>query len=358
MSRDVASPSSSSANASLEVLCAGFEKATGETVDALVKAFLAEALEDYDADETPDIDLEDLGALLAEAWTTAAERKAGEPARIQVGPLHGAGGRATGFDRILIVQDDRPFLVDSVMGELAETGVSVRAMFHPIADVTRDGDGHRKAGDGQTRESVIIVVMDPLPQERRDSLGEGLSTTLTDVAAATADHKAMRALMARSVAHLEAHPAGVDPAVVAETVAFLNWLNDDHFVFLGARDYDYPRSADGGYEAEAPLSQSGEGLGVLRDPERTVLRRANEPAVLTRQMKRQLDLSDPVTVAKANARSRVHRRAYMDYIGVKRFGPDGRPSGETRFVGLFTAEAYDRVASQVPLIRRKVERAL
>lgn len=354
MSRDAPSPTSPS----LDILCKGFEKAAGEKADALVKAFLAEALEDYDSDETPEIGLEDLAALLAEAWTTAGVRQTGEPARIQVGPLHGAEGRATAFDRILIVQDDRPFLVDSVMGELAETGVSVRAMFHPIADATRDKTGHRKAGAGQARESVIIVVMDPLPQERRDSLGEGLAATLSDVASATADHGAMRELMARSVAHLEAHPPGINPEVVVETVAFLNWLNDDHFVFLGARDYDYPRSADGGYEAEAPLSQSGEGLGVLRDPERTVLRRANEPAVLTRQMKRQLDLSDPVTVAKANARSRVHRRAYMDYIGVKRFGADGRPSGETRFVGLFTAEAYDRVSSQVPLVRRKVENAL
>ena len=89
-----------------------------------------------------------------------------------------------------------------------------------------------------------------------------------------------------------------------------------------------------------------------------MLRRASEPAVLTRQMRRQLDLSEPVTVAKANVRSRVHRRAYMDYIGVKRFGPDGRPSGETRFVGLFTAEAYDKTANEVPLLRRKVANAL
>src|SRR5690606_20955770 len=60
----------------------------------------------------------------------------------------------------------------------------------------------------------------------------------------------------------------------------------------------------------------------------------------------------------ANLRSRVHRRAYMDYVGVKRYGPDGKPSGETRFVGLFTAEAYDRAASDVPLLRRKVRNAL
>src|SRR5690606_13899150 len=119
-----------------------------------------------------------------------------------------------------------------------------------------------------------------------------------------------------------------------------------------------PRTEDGGYASEAPLCLSGDGLGVLRDPERPVLRRESEPAVLTQQMRRQLDLGEPVTVAKANLRSRVHRRVVMDYVGVKRYGPDGRPSGETRFVGLFTAEAYDRAAVDVPLVRRKVANAL
>src|SRR5690606_19613993 len=172
-----------------------------------------------------------------------------------------ADGRTLGYDSIAIVQDDRPFLVDSVMGELAEAGVTVRSMFHPIVEM-----------DG-VRTSVIIVVMDPAPQERRDALGESLAATMADVRAAVADHAAMNALMARSIAHLKAGVAGVDPDILAENLAFLRWLEADHFVFLGARDYDYPRTKDGGYEAEAPLSQSGDGLGVLADPERTVLRR-------------------------------------------------------------------------------------
>ena len=57
-------------------------------------------------------------------------------------------------------------------------------------------------------------------------------------------------------------------------------------------------------------------------------------------------------------RSRVHRRAYMDYVGIKRYDADGKATGETRFVGLFTAEAYDKMAKEVPLIRRKVANAL
>ncbi|RZJ18448.1 MAG: NAD-glutamate dehydrogenase [Brevundimonas sp.] len=349
-----ASPQATTLEALERAFAAGL--GAGGSVGSLERSFLTQAYEDYAADETPEIDGDDLAAVLAAAWRSSAVRKPGEPASITVGPLTGRDGRATGYDNIQIIQDDGPFLVDSVLGQLADAGVSVRALFHPVVPTGRDAAGARMEGAG--RESMIVVILDPLPQERRDALGEALSETLADVRSAVADHAAMTALMERSAQTLTACPAGTDPEVLAENVEFLNWLTADRFVFLGARDYDYPRSADGGYEAEAPLSQSGEGLGVLSDPERRVLRRASEPAVLTRQMQRQLDLSEPVTVAKANIRSRVHRRAYMDYVGVKRYGADGRPSGETRFVGLFTAEAYDKMAKEVPLIRRKVANAL
>ncbi len=330
----------------LEALEASFDQLLPGALAGAGKDFLRQAWEDYAADETPDLGAGDMAGLLAMAWRGAEGRAHGEPARITLSPLQGVDGTPLGYDVLIVIQDDRPFLVDSVMGELADAGVTVRSMYHPV---TAEEGG---------RESTIIVVMDPLPQERRDALGEGVALTLKDVSSAVEGHAGMAALMHRSIVHLEANPHGVAPDILAEHIDFLKWLEDDHFVFLGARDYDYPRSTDGGYQAEAPLSQSGVGLGVLADPARTVLRRANEPAVLTKSMKKQLDLSEPVTVAKANVRSRVHRRAYMDYIGVKRFGPDGRPSGETRFVGLFTAEAYDKTATQVPLVRRKVANAL
>jgi len=326
---------------------AAFARISGSAPGPAEQSFLAQAHEDYAADETPELAGEDLAALLAASWTAAKDAPDGSAPQITVGPLHGADGQTLGYDLVRIIQPDAPFLVDSVLVALADAGVSVRALFHPVVEC------------GSRRLSVIMLVIDAVPQERRDALGESLAAALGDVHAAVADHGEMLALMRRSVQQLEAAPpAGVDAEVQAETLAFLRWLKSDHFVFLGARDYDYPRTADGDYEAEAPLSQAGEGLGVLRDPERRVLRRASEPAVLTKQMRRQLDLSEPVTVAKANLRSRVHRRAYMDYIGVKRYGPDGRATGETRFVGLFTAEAYDRVASDVPLVRRKVANAL
>lgn len=97
---------------------------------------------------------------------------------------------------------------------------------------------------------------------------------------------------------------------------------------------------------------------MLRDPDRHVLRKGSEPAVLTPAIETFLREPSPIIVAKANMKSRVHRRVYMDYIGVKRYREDGAVIGEIRFVGLFTAEAYDQSAAAVPLIRRKVRRVL
>ena len=252
----------SSQPSSPEALQKAFAGALGGGGGELEQSFVAQAWEDYAEDETPELAVGDLGAVLAEAWRWAERRSPGET-RVGVDPLS-AAGRATPYDVVRIVQDDGPFLVDSVMGELADAGVSVRALFHPVLKLTRQADGSRKAAT-DARESLIVLVIDPLPSERREALKAGVDQTLTDVHTAVADYPAMNALMARSIAHLEACPGGIDPAVVAENLDFLRSLNDDHFVFLGARDYDYPRTADGGYAAEAPLDQSGEGVGVQQN---------------------------------------------------------------------------------------------
>src|ERR1700741_1450666 len=60
-------------------------------------------------------------------------------------------------------------------------------------------------------------------------------------------------------------------------------------------------------------------------------------------------------VTKSAVRSRVHRRVYMDYVGVKRFDRRGKLVGEFRIVGLFTSTAYTRSMRSIPYLRRKVD---
>ncbi len=305
------------------------------------EGFLIQVIDDCAPDELVGMSEGDLAAILADFWRFASTDGLTDPA-IRLRRAAGEGGRDLGYDLLEIVQPDRPFLVDSIMGEIADLGFAVRAMFHPVAEL---------AG---VRRSMIQVHLDPVGEDREDVLVAAIHATLADVKAAVEDFAGMRALMRRTVDELRAAPAPESAAEREELIAFLSWLESDHFVFLGARTYEYPRTADGGYAAEEPLYQPEDSLGVLRDQSRAVLRRASEPAILSAQLRKHLEVGDPVVVAKSNLRSRVHRHAYMDYVGVKRYGADGKPSGEIRFVGLFTAEGYEAPAHEVPLIRRKI----
>jgi glutamate dehydrogenase len=313
------------------------------------KAFIAQAAEDAAPDELPELSPAELAQTLADFWRFGATRRG---AVIRIVPVAGEAA----LDRLEIIQDDAPFLVDSVMGEIADQGLSVRAMFHPMVSVARDRKGARADTGTPRGESMIQVILERVGADREAALIAGLKETLADVRTAVDDFPAMLALMGTCIADLQVEtPASKDRD---EEVAFLSWLQDEHFVFLGARVYQYPRLANGDYAAEEPVYQAKDGLGVLRDPDRTVLRRANEPALLMSQVRDRLGAEPAMTVAKSNVRSRVHRRGYMDYVGVKRYGADGKPSGEVRFVGLFTAEAYDEPAHAVPLIRAKVANVL
>uniref|UniRef100_B0T423 NAD-glutamate dehydrogenase n=1 Tax=Caulobacter sp. (strain K31) TaxID=366602 RepID=B0T423_CAUSK len=326
-------------------LISAFKAALGvETLTAPQAAFAAQVQEDWSAEELPGIEPADLAQSWIDFWRFG--EAASDPLSIRVRPARRPDGADLKSDLLEIVQPDRPFLVDSIMGAIADLGFSVRAMFHPVVDTP--------AG----RRSMIQVYLAPVGEDREAALVAAVRDALADVEVAVDDFEAMKALIHRTIDELRASKAPIPEAERAEGLAFLDWLEGDRFVFLGARIYEYPRTPDGGYAAEEPLYQPEGSLGVLRDQTLTVLRRGSEPAILSPQVRDHLLLGAPLVVAKSNLRSKVHRRGYMDYVGVRRYGADGRPSGEVRFVGLFTAEAYETPAHEMPVIRRKVEHVL
>ncbi|WP_454713611.1 NAD-glutamate dehydrogenase [Caulobacter segnis] len=335
-----------SAEAPIGPLVSAFAQALGVAVEALppaARGFAAQAQDDWSAEELPGLDVAGVARALADFWRFGESAKdLSEPAI----RLVRAQGGETPSDLLEIVQPDRPFLVDSIMGEVTEAGFSVRAMFHPVSEC------------GGVRRSMIQIWLAPVGEDREAALIEGVRDALSDVGLAVQDFQPMRALMRRTIGELRDAKTPVSTEEKSEDLDFLDWLESDHFVFLGARVYEYPRTPDGGYAAEEPLYQPEGSLGVLRDQARTVLRRGSEPAILSAQVRSHIDIGDPIVVAKSNLRSRVHRRGYMDYIGVRRYGADGKASGEVRFVGLFTAEAYETPAHEVPLVRRKVQHVL
>jgi glutamate dehydrogenase len=321
------------------------ESLGGVAPDAAAIAFVRQVAADVVSDDAPALSPADLGAAAARVWRTVVGYAGPEPA-VALAPALTADGAPLGLDVLSIVQTDAPFLVDSVMGELSDAGLDVRAMAHPVV-----------AGPLGRKISVILALLAPVGEDRRQTLLDGVAATLSDVHTAVRDFDAMRELMRDVIAELEAAPRSQGPSG-RENIDFLRWLKGDRFVFLGARRYEYPRTPSGDYAAEEPIYSRDQSFGVLRDQSRAVLRRASEPAMLTTRLASYLDSADPLVVAKSNLRSRVHRRVYMDYVGVKRYGPDGKAVGETRFVGLFTAEAYDEPVREIPLIRAKTAAVL
>src|SRR5262250_2351646 len=298
-----------------------------------------------------------LAELAANAWSLLAVRKPGVP-KIRLEPFDLAGHERLRNDSVLeIVNDDMPFLVDSVLAELAERGLDVRFVVHPVLTVVRDDAGRLtafkgiKPAAGALRESVIYVHIERIEEEaRRAEIVEAIERALADVRLCVQDWRAMTARVADLIAELKANPPPLPAAEIAEAIAFLEWLADNNFTFLGVRDYTFTAGED----ALEPVFETG--LGILRSRDMRVLQRWNQPLVITPQMRALL--TTLLIVTKAAVRSRVHRRVYMDYVGVKRFDRDGRLVGEFRIVGLFTSTAYTRSTRSIPYLRRKVDAVL
>ena len=332
-------------------------RAASGRMDPAAEAFLEQIAADATADDVAGLSAADLAGLAAGFWRWTSHKRAEEQA-LRLVEARGAGGQ--GLDRMLLefCGPDMPFLVDSVMGEIGAQGIEVRAMFHPIVAVTRDSDGLRGTSGLSFRESMIQVHLPLLSPARQDALMTGVREALADVRAAVMDFAAMKSRMVHCIKELAGANTGAGTAMVSEALTFLRWLADDRFVFLGARSYDYPRDRAGRLSRDEPEILEELNLGILRDPLRMVLRRANEPSILSEKVRAELESPNPLIVAKSNLRCKVHRRAIMDYIGIKRYADDGRVLGEDRFVGLFTQEVYTAPARDIPLLREKLERAV
>jgi len=300
-----------------------------------------------------------LAQLAANAWSLLAVRKPGVP-KIRLDTPDSAGHERLRNDSVLeIVNDDMPFLVDSVLAELAERGIEVRFVVHPVLTVVRDAAGRLtafkgvKPAAGALRESVIYIHLERIDEDaRRAEIVEAIERALADVRVCVQDWRAMITRVADVIAELKANPPPLPTAEIAEAVAFLEWLADNNFTFLGVRNYKFTAGED----ALEPIFESG--LGILRSRDMRVLRRWNQPLVITPQMRALLQQPTLLIVTKAAVRSRVHRRVYMDYVGVKRFDRDGKLVGEFRVVGLFTSTAYTRSTRSIPYLRRKVDAVL
>lgn len=287
-------------------------------------------------------------------WQAAEKRKPGSTIVKVVGPHSKGALPGVRHTSVYIVNDDMPFLVDSVTGGLASAmSHRIHMMHHPIMDVPRDDKGKRSGGKGteRIRESYMYIEIDALSGAAAlKDLQDTLEKILADVRAAVSDWRAMLAKIDETVASLTVNPPPIGQDEVNETIQFLRWLGADHFTFLGFREYRFD-----GDPATFDFTQvDGTALGILRDADRYVLRDKKGLTPMSPEIRHFLTKPDPVIITKANVKSTVHRQSHLDYIGVKIFDAEGNAVGERRFVGLFTSLSYSQFAHDVPLIRGKV----
>jgi glutamate dehydrogenase len=302
----------------------------------------------------------ELAEMAEAAWLFLQERKPGaSKIRFESRPGPTGAERVKSVSIIELINNDMPFLLDSVMAELTEQGLDVRLVLHPIFTVERDRAGTLVGfrGDGPAvgaaqRESFVHIHVERIEDAARQAeIVAAIEAVLADVRVCVADWRPMMARAGEVIAEIKNNPPPLPVEEIAEATQFLEWLVANNFTFLGVREYAL--TSDGDNQDYEPIFESG--LGILRAPEVRVLRRGSELVSITPEIMEFLKEPKALIITKANVRSRVHRRVYMDYIGVKRFDDDGHLIGEVRIVGLFTSTAYTRSTRSIPYLRRKVD---
>ena len=260
-----------------------------------------------------------------------------------------------------IVTLNKPFVFDSIMGEIVDSGLKVRLVTHPTVATVFDGKrkfsrfGKDTSGDGkEQRLSIVQIYLDEFDKNEQKALIVRLRSVLNSVNLAVKDWRAMLARLEQAIVDYRTNPPPIPAVEIAEAVQLLSWLRDENFTFLGMRDYVFTGGAKRGTLKRAGMK----GLGILSDPDVSVLKRGGKTVTMTPEIRDFLLNKEPLYISKANVKSVVHRRTYMDYIGVKLYDTKGKLSGELRMVGLFTSTAYTRSVKRIPLIRKKVEAVL
>lgn len=296
---------------------------------ALVKA-LRRQLEgsllpgDEQADRTG---LDDVAAWLLSA---AAIRAPQEPIVV----LESAAGERRHV-RIAVINDDKPFLVDSLAAAIVAQGIEVDRLLHPVVQVKRDADGAITAlGEGGANESLIYIETPRVDARQRRELTEALQTTLGDVHAAVSDWRAMQAAMAADAEAVGAQ----DP----ESGALLGWLGGGMLTLLG----HMTRRADG---------TIGDRLGICRASAQDLLAEVSYARAFEWFERHAADGTPKAMLAiKSNVASRVHRASPLDLFIVPCW-EEGKLAALSIHAGLWTSAALNERPGEVPVLRAMVD---
>ncbi|MES2712518.1 MAG: phage capsid protein, partial [Pseudomonadota bacterium] len=272
--------------------------------------------------ELAGIPAEQIAEATAHLFALAQDRQPGQTRLRMLAPGPGRGSRTVA----LVVTDDMPFLVDSVLAAVTLQSRAVERFLHPILGVRREAGRLVDFDPAAPRESMMHVTLSHAGNGSTEALEAALERSLGDLRRAVNDFPAMLQHLKDASAETAPHgPAG----------AFLRWLAEDNFVLLGYRELAV--GADG-----ALSLAEGQSIGLLRDLSVPVFDALRDLDAVPAAVRAAIVDHAPIAVVKANMRATVHRPQHADVVAVRRFGADGRVVGVRLFLGLFAASAYNR----------------
>lgn len=315
-------------------------------------AYLRYYLQHVDPEDLAERRIEDLFGAAADHLQLATQWERGTIGIRALNPRIQVDGWESDHTVVMIVTDDLPFLVDSVIVEISRLELGIHLVIHPVlADARARGESfrglHSRPDDESTASLILVEIDRQADEEALANIETEICRVLNDVRLCVSDWAPMRSKMVEIADGLASENLPLDDAEIVETQQLLEWLADDHFTFLGYREY-WLSTIDG---VEVLGADASSGLGILRTDEVAVPRPVSELPQGTRDRVHEKRL---LNLTKATSKATVHRASYMDYVGVKSFGPDGVVTGERRFLGLFTSEAYSRSVTRIPRVSRIV----
>lgn len=289
------------------------------------------------------------------------QRTAGEYKRRLFNPSLETDGWESKHTILQLVLDDQPFLVDTLCTEINRQGLTAHFIIHLGGIKVQRNAQHQitkilpfdATTKGALVEAPIYIEIDKITHPAMlEALAKDLDRVINDARAAANDWQKMEAQIYFALEDLERSKPPIPESLFEENCAFLRWLIDNHFTFLGFRNYE--RVGEGDKKGLRLIP--GSALGVLGDTTQSKMVRyyANLP-----KKAKELTLSNiPVMLAKTNTRSSVHGARYTDFVSVKRFNQNGEIIGERWFVGLYTSAVYYNDPKNFPLVREKFAEVL
>ncbi|MDA3934110.1 MAG: NAD-glutamate dehydrogenase [Gammaproteobacteria bacterium] len=263
---------------------------------------------------------------------------------------HGFECSATVVEMVAV---DSPFLVDTLSMRLSELGQFIKLIIHPVMWFELDEQQRpqrlmqHNAGKGQPYSLIHVQIEKQVNSRLLNKIKRNIQMALTQVKMAVDDWQPMQERVSDIIAHIDENlPDGNDDR--AEPLAFMQWLLDENFIFLGFREYVMVKADQ---ERELHM-KPGSGLGIMSHHQGGQAHR--KLLSLSEGAQSAEQAHDLIIITKTNARSPVHRSGYMDYIGVLRYNRKGKVVGEHRILGMFTSLAYNQPTTSIPILRRKI----